>query len=68
LYLDSEVKVLWHREHSKDRAGVISNLAIGGLTDEPAKEARFAGDGASPSEDSLPREDGDREEFVEGCA
>ena len=62
------MKVLWHREHSKDKAGVISNLAIGGLTDEPAEEARPPGDGTPPSENSLPREDGDREEFGEGCA
>ena len=62
------MKVLWHREHSKDRAGVISNLAIGGWTDEPAEEARLPGDGTPPSEDLLPREDGDREEFGEVCA
>lgn len=61
------MKVLWHREHSKDRTGIISNLAIGGLTDEPAEEARLSSDG-TPPEDSLPREDGDREEFGEGCA
>jgi hypothetical protein len=62
------VKALWYREHSKDRAGEISNLEVGGLTDEPAEEARLPGDGTPPFEESLPREDGDREELGEGCA
>lgn len=68
MYLDSQVKVRWHPEHSKDKTAVISILAFRGLTDEPAEEARLPGDVTLPSEDSLPREDGDREEFGEDCA
>lgn len=62
------MKVRWHLEHSKDRAGGISNLALRGWTDEPAEEARLPGDGTPLSENSLPREDDDREELGKYCA